>query len=165
MELQKLFVSSDNEIKIHCPHCRHSRVVNIANLIVQQQVLRIKCRCKSIFSVELEFRKKKRKSTNLDGYYYNPTQESIPDLSQEIHIRAVNCTIRNLSMNGVGFTVFNNRHNIQKEDKLIVKFKLDTATRLLIEKNVSVRVVNGNYIGCEFFDAEQNDPKLGFYVL
>lgn len=165
MGLQKLFVSSDNKITIDCPHCWHSRVVNIANLIVHQKVLRIKCRCKSIFSVELEFRKKKRKRTNLDGFYYSPTQESIPDLSQGIHIRAVNCTIRNLSMNGVGFVAFNNRHNIKKEDKLIVKFMLDNATRLLIEKNVLVMVVNGNYIGGEFFDVEQNDPRLGFYVL
>jgi len=164
VNLQKLFVSPDNKISIKCPHCWHSRVINIANLLVHQKLLRIKCQCESIFKVELEFRKKKRKNTNLDGYFYNPTQEKIPDLSQETHIRAVNCTIRNLSMNGIGFVTLK-RHNINKDDKLVVTFILDTATRFLIKKNVLVRVVNGNYIGCEFLEEEQNDPNLGFYVL
>ena len=138
------------------------------NIIDHKQLLHIKCKCKTIFCVELEFRQKKRKNTNLSGFYCIPSQENdwgrIPDWSQGMHVRKVNCTIRNLSMNGVGFVTLN-RHNIKVDDRLVVKFTLDNAARLLIEKNVSVRFVNGNYIGCEFFKEEQNDSNLGFYVM
>ena len=81
-----------------------------------------------------------------------------------MHVRTVNCTIRNLSMNGVGFVALK-RHNIKEDTRLVVKFMLDNTARLLIEKNVLVRVVNDNYIGCEFFEEEQNDSNLGFYVM
>jgi len=163
--MQRLFVSSDNKVTIKCPHCWHSREVDLARLVVCHNVLKVKCTCNSIFNVELEFRKKNRKKTDLQGFYFNPAQkEKIPDLSRETHLRAVNCSIRNLSMHGVGFVTLQ-RHSIKKDDQLIVKFMLDNAVRLLIEKNVIVRVVNGNYIGCEFFKEEQNDAGLGFYAL
>ena len=168
MPHSKLFVTSSNEIMISCPSCYYSKLASIANIIGHQQLLHIKCKCKKIFHVELEFRQKKRKNTNLSGFYCIPSQENdwgrIPDWSQGMHVRTVNCTIKNLSMNGVGFVTLN-PHNIKKGDRLVVKFMLDNATLLLIEKNVLVRVVNGNYIGCEFFKEEQNDSNLGFYVM
>ena len=168
MSPRKLFVTSSNEILLSCPSCYYSKLASITNIIGHQQLLYIKCKCKTIFHVELEFRQKKRKNTNLSGYYCIPSEENdwgrIPDWSQGMHVRTVNCTIRNLSMNGVGFVALN-RHNIKEDTRLVVKFMLDNSARLLIEKNVLVRVVNGNYIGCEFFEEEQNDSNLGFYVM
>ena len=168
MPHSKLFVTSSNEIMISCPSCYYSKLASIANIIGHQQLLHIKCKCKTIFHVELEFRQKKRKNTNLSGFYCIPSEENdwgrIPDWSQAMHVRTVNCTISNLSMNGVGFVTLN-RHNIKEDDRLVVKFMLDNATCLLIEKNVLVRVVNGNSIGCEFLEEERNDSNLGFYVM
>ena len=162
------FVTSSNEIMISCPSCYYSKLTSLANIICHQQLLRIKCKCKTIFHVELEFRQKKRKNTNLSGFYCIPSQENdwgrIPDWSQGMHVRTVNCTIKNLSMNGVGFVTLN-RHNIKEDDRLVVKFMLDNAVRLLIEKNVMVRFVNDNFIGCEFLEEEKNDSSLGFYVM
>jgi hypothetical protein len=46
-----------------------------------------------------------------------------------------------------------------------VEFTLGTTASPTIEKNAIVRGVKGDYMGCEFFKDDMNDPRIGFYVL
>ena len=52
-------------------------------------------------------------------------------------------------MGGVGFTALN-RVRVQVGDTLKVKFTLDKVPPEIVEKQIIVRTIKDNYIGCEF---------------
>jgi hypothetical protein len=77
----------------------------------------------------------------------------------------INCRIKNLSMGGVGFTALN-RVRVQVGDTLKVKFTLDKVPPEIVEKEIIVRTIKDNYIGCEFTkESGFNDRTLGFYLM
>jgi hypothetical protein len=55
---------------------------------------------------------------------------------------------------------------VQVGDKLRVKLTLDKEPPEVIEKDVIVRGINDNYIGCEFIqETGFSDRTLGFYLM
>ncbi|MCF6290689.1 MAG: PilZ domain-containing protein [Desulfobacterales bacterium] len=177
MDAQKVFVKPDNSVDIQCPRCFRSKTVRIGQLIPNKHLLKIRCVCNTVFTVALEFRKQYRKETRLNGCYRNLTE---PDEIREkaaaqpevlVHYGGgnerrtpANCTIANLSRGGVGIIV-KVPHNIRAGHELYVEFALDNSVGSIIEKNVLVRVVNHDYVGCQFTDPDQFDATLGFHLL
>lgn len=168
MAKHKLFVGPDNKVTVRCPDCFNSKIVSLKSLFPRKHMVKVRCQCGTAFSIDLEFRKTSRKNTDLQGFYQVPTAENewgrLPDLSLQTHLRRVNCTIRNISMNGLGFTTLSNS-SIKVGDALTVKFILDATADIKIEKNIIVRSVQDNYVGCEFVEAERPDATLGFHTM
>jgi len=73
-------------------------------------------------------------------------------------------TVTNVSMSGLGARVIGS-HNMQPGVQLEVKFNLNDANNSELRKRVVVRLVNGNYIGCEFLEKDSSDKALGFYLM
>lgn len=153
-EIHKIYVDTDNNATLLCPHCGTSKTANIEKLKSRGDPLRIRCTCGATFSVTFEFRKAHRKETNLVGHYCRlPVRENW-----------LGMTVRNISSTGIGFETFS-PHGLGKGDKIRVRFTLDDAKQSGIERDVIVRVVKDKYIGGEFSDPNLYDKALGFYLM
>ena len=152
----KTYVRPDNTAVINCPHCGTQKSVPVGSYKGSKSSLKIKCGCKNIFTVNLEFRKKVRKRTNLRGTYSNHSQRG----------NRGTIVIKNISVSGLEFSSMD-AHNIKVGNELTVKFSLDDEQRSEIIKDVIVRDVRKNSVGCEFEKSGEFafDGPLGFYVM
>ena len=85
-------------------------------------------------------------------------------MGQSILVVSPYIVILNISRNGVTLTTVH-KHGIEVGDEIKVKFALDNSASTEIEKKARVKWVEGNYMGCEFFETDKNDLTLAFYLL
>lgn len=152
----KTYVRPDGTAVISCPHCGRQKTVPVASYKGSKSRIKIKCGCKNVFPVNLEFREKNRKKTNLHGKFTNHTQK---DFRGDIVVKC-------LSLNGLEFVTMDiDRFEI--DDAVTVSFKLDNTDRTTIKKEVTVRDIRDNTIGCEFAKSSEYAPdrELGFYLM
>ena len=154
MDPQKVFVREDGSTVIKCPFCSHARTVSVEKFKEKKKILKIKCSCRKSYLVSLELRKMYRKSTNLKGSYINNS------LNNEVGMMIV----KDVSMGGIGFEAIGG-NRIEKDHELKVTFTLDDTHSSVIMRQVVVRIVNKNYVGCEFTHAHEYNKALGFYLL
>jgi hypothetical protein len=132
----------------------------------RQHFLTVNCPCGTTYGVNLNFRKYYRKGISIGGFFASEKDKKggFIDAGKESTV-PINCRIKNISMGGLGFTALN-RVRVQLGDRLKVKFTLDKVPPETVEKDVIVRSIQDNYIGCEF--AEESgftDRTLGFYLM
>jgi hypothetical protein len=151
---QKAFVREDGTTVVKCPFCSHARTVSVQRFKEKKKVIKVKCSCRESYRVSLELRKMYRRSTNLKGSYINTS------LDNEIGMMIV----KDVSMGGIGFEAIGG-NRIEKEHELDVTFTLDDTHSSVIKKQVVVRIVSANYVGCEFIHALEYNKALGFYLL
>ncbi|MCF6289639.1 MAG: PilZ domain-containing protein [Desulfobacterales bacterium] len=174
METKKAFVRPDNTVTITCPQCQATRTVSLDRLPPGKHLVKIKCACATIFPVRLEFRKNFRKQTSLPGRYQllTPATKDQPrpettrgktrySAEQEAHSNG--CTVKNLSMTGVGLLIPGN-HGLKVGDILGLEFALDDRRGSEFNKKVVVRLVTDSFVGCQFIDTREYDKALGFYL-
>jgi transcription elongation factor Elf1 len=154
MEQQKAFVREDGTTVLKCPHCRHARTVSVQKIKDKKKVIKVKCSCQKSYSVSLELRKMYRKNTNLKGRYVNLSLDN----------ETGSMVVKDVSMGGIGFDAIG-KNRIEVENELEVTFTLDDTHSSVIKKEVVVRIVRGNFVGCEFLHAHEYDKALGFYLL
>lgn len=170
MEFQKVHLRDDRSIIIRCPACLSERIIS-PDKIPRMYRFKVKCSCNSVFGVQVELREKYRKQVNLSGIILKPEQNlrwgKTLSESQETRIKKTNCRVCNISMGGIGLEILDKIEvgKIKEGDILLVKFVLDNSAATNMEKKVTVRIVKGNYLGCEFFDTDKNDTTLKFYFL
>jgi hypothetical protein len=166
MEIRKISVGVDGKVSVTCPRCGKSES-GPASLIDKREMT-IECKCKFVFGIQLEFRKRVRRETNLNGFIEGiPKEERWAKLIRQSRSpveQSVNCKVMNLSRVGLGVSTIR-KLLINKGDWVKIEFTLDDSASTRILKKGIVRVAEGNYLGCEFFDEEKNDPKIGFYLL
>ncbi len=146
-------VKDDGVAAITCPLCGVVRPTSVSKFKNKQHVLGVKCKCNENFKVHLEFRKHFRKNTDLEGIY-----AILPPDAGGGRIK-----IQNVSRSGVGFTV-SGIHSIKIGQKAKVKFTLDNRKETELDKHVTIRSINKNYIGCEFQENQAFEKELGFYL-
>jgi hypothetical protein len=126
--------------------------MDISKYLKMDKALRFKatCKCKHVFSVEIERRQHFRKQVNLKGILIQKSQTypvKISDISK-FGMRII--TKRSLS--------------IMDGEHLVVKFVLDDQRRSEVSKEIVVRKKLGNYVGCEFLSHDHYDD-FGKYLL
>ena len=165
MEKIKISVSSDNMIALHCPFCGMVKQVSVARFKDEKHTLKVRCSCQKMLTVDLNFRKKYRKLTNLRAKYINLTHKQVKNRGLE-QIQEHHCQIVNISLTGLGLLVFSG-HGVKQGDRIRVRFTLDDKKKSEIERKLIVRVVRKDYIGCEFINDGYHtyDKVLGFYLL
>ena len=151
---RKIFVSSDDTAVISCPHCGRQKTLPVGSYKGKARV-KIKCGCTNVFALNLEFRRNVRKKTNLLGKFTNYSQKNIRG----------DIAVKNLSMGGLNF-VSMDIDKFMNDDEVTVSFKLDNEDRTTIKKDVIVRFIHKNSVGCEFEKSSDYSPDgpLGFYV-
>jgi|GEM_PF-23931 len=164
--VQNLNVQKTKRVTLSCPDCLLAREIIVDKYLGRQHFLTVNCPCGSTYGVNLNFRKHYRKDTSIGGFYSSESKRKVGwiDAGKDSTI-PINCRIKNISMGGLGFTTLN-RVRVQLGDRLKVRFTLDKVPPEVLEKEVIVRTLQDNYIGCEFADeAGFADRTLGFYLM
>ena len=165
MEKIKISVNSDDMIALHCPFCGMVKQVSVARFKDEKHTLKVRCSCQKMLTVDLNFRQKYRKLTNIRGEYINLTHKQENNQGHE-QLQEHHCQIVNISLTGLGLLVFSG-HGVKRGDRLRVRFTLDDKKKSEIDRKLIARVVRKDYIGCEFVDDAYHtyDKILGFYLL
>ncbi len=154
MKVQKTFVKTDDTASIRCPNCNLVKNISVSKFRNSRHTFKIRCNCGYTFLVSLDFRRHYRKPTELTGTY----TVIIPSGHGSGQMQ-----VNNISRSGVDFSV-SGRHNIDIDQKIVVTFKLDNKKETEIQKQVIVRRISENSIGCEFIEQSQIGKDLGFYL-
>jgi hypothetical protein len=164
MSKAEIFVNQEDMALLNCPHCGRMKHVSVAKFKNKKHSLQVKCVCGQTFAADLNFRKRYRKQTNLDGYFCKASGQERP---ADAGLLPRNCKIVNLSLGGMGL-----RHDtalkIAAGDELFVDFVLDDRKQSHMERKIVVRHVGEQgYIGGEFCDTNQHvyEKTLGFYLM
>jgi hypothetical protein len=152
----KTYVRPDDTAIITCPHCTRQKTVPVSSCKGSKSRIKVKCGCKNIFTVNLEFRKKIRKKTDLPGKFTNHSQKT----------RRGDIIVKNLSMDGLEFAK-NDRDKFNIGDEIEVSFKLDNPDKTTIRKEAIVRNISKISARCEFVKSSQPayESSLGFYLM
>ncbi|MFC1495510.1 PilZ domain-containing protein [Thermodesulfobacteriota bacterium] len=171
MDFQKVFRREDQSILIKCPFCMEERNID-PEKVPSKHKFKVKCKCGSVYGIQLEGRTKFRKEVNFAGIILRPDQSDkwgkMLNESLETKIKKITCQIRDISMGGIGIKVLDSTEvigEIETGDILMVKFTLDNSAETEMETMVTVKVVRGDYLGCEFSEADKKKSKLKFYFL
>lgn len=157
MEIAKSFVTRESTATITCPKCNKSRNIEASKYRNRKHTIKVRCSCRYQFAVLLDYRKSYRKETNLEGTYI-----MVPPAVGKGRLNVLN-----ISRNGIGFTVgfsVSGSHPLVPGQKVRVTFQLDNKKQTDIEKVVTIKNVQGHYIGGEFDDTKAFEKDLGFYL-
>lgn len=149
---EKIFVSN-NTATISCPSCGRTKRLTVARYCGRKHTIKVRCNCHTSFLTHLEFRRHYRKVTELQGFYRITSEGG----------GGGNASIHNVSRGGLGFTV-SGKHNIRIGQKALIDFVLDNHKSTRLSKEVEIKAVNDNYIGCEFITHQPFEKDLGFYL-
>lgn len=149
---EKVFVSKGTAT-ISCPNCGKTKRIPVDRYSGRKHTIKARCNCDTAFLASLEFRKHYRKSTELKGIY-RITSEGGGGGSASIH---------NVSRRGLGFTV-SGMHNLKIGQKALIDFVLDNHKSTRLSKEIEIRSVTDNYIGCQFVSHQVFEKDLGFYL-
>jgi glyoxylase-like metal-dependent hydrolase (beta-lactamase superfamily II) len=162
---QDLNVRKGNLVTLSCPSCLLVRDVSVAKYTGQKHSLIVNCPCGTTYGVNLNFRKQYRKAVSIGGYYTIDDKDVGSIDSGNVPTVPINCRINNISMGGLGFTVLG-QVRVQVGDKLRIRFSLDKEPPEIIEKDIIVKSIRDNYIGCAFIEETGfSDRTLGFYLM
>ena len=75
--IQKIYVNQDGVAVLKCPVCEASKVSKVLNFKGEKHIVKVRCNCQNVFTVNLEFRKNYRKQTKLTGDYYGVNKEGM----------------------------------------------------------------------------------------
>ncbi len=154
MERIQVNVNDDNRVTFLCPHCKRPFHISVGEYKNIKHNLSIRCSCKGEFRLLLNFRRFNRKKVILVGEAKN--------LSMHESTWTV-MTILNLSMGGLRFKVLD-PINMQKGDKIRVRFTLDSAQEEVVDRQVIVRNSRDNEFGCEFMSLTDDENQLSSYL-
>ncbi len=149
---EKIFLTKNAEAVVLCPECGKTKMMNFDRFLdIDKEIkLKVTCKCSHVFSVILERRKYFRKQVDLKGGLINGNENysiSIIDISRTgLKLR----TKEALDLN--------------PDDKVVIEFTLDDASRSKISKDGIIRKIAKKYIGVEFLSQSHYD-KFGQYLL
>ena len=165
MPVQNLNVRKDKLVTLSCPDCLLVREISVEKYTGRKHFLTVNCPCGVTYGVNLNFRRYYRKDVSIGGYYTTEKSDVGSAQAGNVPTVPINCRIKNLSMGGLGFTGLK-QVRVQLGDTLKVKFTLDKVPPEIVEKEVIVRTIQDNYIGCEFTEESgYTDRTLGFYLM
>ena len=152
--VQKSFVKTNDTASIQCPSCHLVKNIAVSKFRNSRHTFKVRCNCGHTFLVSLDFRRHYRKPTELTGSYKVIVPAGHGSGKMQVN---------NVSRSGVDFSV-SGRHSISIDQKIIITFKLDNKKETEIQKQVIVRRISKNSIGCEFVEQSQIGKALGFYL-
>jgi hypothetical protein len=150
----KIHVRDNNTATLMCPSCGAVKHIAAEKFRHGRHTFNVRCRCQLVFSVLLDFRSHYRKPTSLPGTY---------EIISEGGVGGGIIHINNISRGGIGFTV-SGLHRIEKDQVLHVEFQLNDKKKTALKKQVVVKSVLQNAIGCQFKETTVMERALGFFL-
>jgi len=158
--MKKIFISNNHQAPFLCEACGKQVVKDVSRFATLDHKIQLKwtCACGQPNSVMLERRRFFRKNVTLSGAYSFET----PDGRS---LRAA-VTLLDISQRGVRFRLAEHHRQppLQIGQRLSIRFNLNDEYQSPINREVTVRKINGDVVGAEFISAGNYD-KLGSYLL
>ena len=145
---------------VACKNCNRQKLIDISEIRTLGTRIKATCICGHEMFFKVELRREHRKTVNLEGVFIRGPGDRIAMKSDDWG----GIRINNLSRNGIGFKCLDNQ-DIRVRDSFRVKFTLDNTARSVIQKEVVVRSVTDEIVGCQFTGTDTCDVTLGFYML
>ncbi len=145
---------------IACKNCNHQRLLDISEIRTIGTRLKVTCSCGHVMYIKVELRREHRKTVNLEGIFIRGRGERIAMKSDDWGRILIN----NISRHGVGFKV-TGKLDVRVNDRFRVKFTLDNTASSVVQKQVVVRSVTEETVGCQFVGKDPCDVTLGFYMM
>ncbi len=149
----RYFVSDDNRITLNCPNCGTVTETNVSKFKEIKREIKIRCKCKKIFSCLLEFRKHYRKRVKLAGEYVN-----LRNKESDVMV------VSDISLGGISFRTIK-QHTIKKGDDLTLTFKLDDKKKTEIRIQAKVMSIYNYNVGTKFLGPHPYKKDLTFYFM
>ncbi len=157
MEIQKSFVTTDNQATLCCPKCGLTKIIAAGKYQKKKHVIKVRCNCKYAFATLLDFRRHYRKEVEFEGTY--TMIEPAGGIGR--------LSVLNISRSGVGFAIgftVAGKTAFKVGQRARIEFDLDDKNQTPINKVVVIRTISEKYVGCEFVDHQELDKSLGFYL-
>ena len=145
---------------IACKHCNRQKLLDISEIRTIGTRLKATCACGKEMYIKVELRREHRKSVNFDGVFIRGRGERLALKSDDWG----RILIDNISRHGIGFKVAG-KQDVRVNDRFRVKFTLDNTASSVIQKEVVVRSVGEETIGCQFVGTDACDVTIGFYMM
>ena len=158
--LMTALLKNGKTANIACKHCNRQKLLDISEIRAVGTRFKATCSCGKTMYVKIELRREHRKSVTLEGVFIRGPGDRIA-LKSDDWGRIQIC---DLSRNGIGFKAFD-RPDMRVDDRFRVKFTLDNTARSVVQKQVVVRSVAKEAIGCQFVGQDPCDVTLGFYMM
>ena len=150
--MKKVYVDDNDEAIIICPKCGFEKNVDVTKFKGSPKNVTAKCKCGETHRFTIEFRKTYRKDVRLPGEYIAKKKGKKGEI-----------IVRELSLTGIRFESLK-PHQISLNNKLEVKFKLDTPLRKEISKLVKAIWIKDRFVGANFTETKLYEKDLGFYL-
>ena len=145
---------------IACKHCNRQKLLDISEIRTIGTRLKATCACGNEMYIKVELRREHRKKVNFDGVFIRGRGDRLALKSDDWG----RIQIDNISRHGIGFKVFG-KQDVRVNDRFRVKFTLDNTASSVIQKEVVVRSVAEETIGCQFVGQDACDVTIGFYMM
>ena len=146
------YVDDAAQVTVICPNCGYAKQIDTKKYKEIQKKLKAKCKCGEVFTFTIEFRKCYRKNVRLPGEYRVPESKESGEF-----------TIEDLSLSGVQFVTLN-RHRMEMNNIVTLKFRLNNSARTEIERSAKVMWIKGNNVGAKFIGPKSFERDLAFYL-
>jgi hypothetical protein len=153
MTTVKTYVRNDDTATLICPACKTVKHITAGSFRQGKHTITVHCICQQTFNVLFDFRQYYRKQVNLPGTY---------EIISKGGIGGGIIQVNNISRCGLRFTV-SGLHRIEEGQELRVEFQLNDKKKTLIKREVTVRTVRQNIIGCRLKD-HLEEKELGFFL-
>lgn len=159
-QLMTALLKNGKTANIACRDCNRQKLLDISEIRAIGTRLKATCACGKTMYIKVELRREHRKSVDLEGVFIRGPGDRLALKSDDWgRIR-----ICDLSRSGIGFKAFD-KPDVRVNDRFRVKFTLDNTARSVIQKQVVVRSVTQETIGCQFTGQDPCDVTLGFYMM
>ena len=143
-----------------CNACYRQRIVKMDEIRSLGTRIKATCPCGQTMLVRIELRREFRKTVQLEGIFIRaPLNQMAPNNAEWGRM-----TVCNISRHGLGFIPLG-LPDLQINDRFQVKFTLNNTAKSVIQKEVAVRSVASDTVGCEFTRKDPCDVTIGFYMM
>jgi hypothetical protein len=110
--------------------------------------------CRKSFHITFDLRGYHRVNINISGEIFHTYTEA----------ETSNIIIISLSVGGIGF-IINSELEVKTGDIYTIKFQLDDKYSSVICEDITVKRIDGRFVGAEFYQSDSYNHDLDFYIV
>jgi len=156
-ETTRVHLNKNRHGVVTCVYCNAKRTINMSNYTDHysgEKSLKVKCNiCNKVFHIKFDLRRHYRINTNIPGkIFHTCTEEEANDI-----------TVVSLSVGGASF-IINNDLDVKTGDVYAIKLQLDDKYTSVICEEITIKRVDGRFVGAEFYHSDRYNHELDFYI-
>jgi hypothetical protein len=157
-ETTRVHLNKNRQGVATCVYCNAKCTIDMSNYTdryLGEKSLQVECcTCNKVFHIKFALRRHHRINTSIPGkIFHTCTDEETHDI-----------TLLSLSVGGISFIV-NNDLDVKNGDIYMIKFQLDDKYTSVICEEITIKRVDGRFVGAEFQHSDRYNHALDFYIV